>query len=116
MYQGLAAGRYNKPMGATFPDDPIPPQFVHLFQSNKQDNNCIMAELFLKHQGRKMEGVLGDGNCLFCALSFTLFEDEGLHSKTRSDIIHITDEKNQVSGHFLYKKHLLRHTSGRCIS
>ena len=65
MYQGLAAGRYNRPMGATFPDDPIPPQFVHLFQLNKHDNNCIMAELFLKHQGRKMEGVLGDGNCLF---------------------------------------------------
>ena len=43
MHQGLAAHRYNKPVGAAFPDDLIPHQFVHLFQSNKQDSNRIMA-------------------------------------------------------------------------
>ena len=59
MHQGLAAGRYDEPVGAVFPDYSIPPQFVHLFQSNKQDRNRIMAELFLKHQRRKMEGILG---------------------------------------------------------
>ena len=75
-------------MGVAFPDDPIPPQFVHLFQSSKQDNNHIKAELFLKHQGRKMEGILGDENCLSHALSFTLFEGQGLHSKTCNDITH----------------------------
>lgn len=84
MHQGLAASKYNKPLGATFPDDPI-----------QQDNNCITAELFLKHQGRKMESVLGDGNCLFRALSFRLFEDEELHSKIRSDITHMINENKQ---------------------
>lgn len=29
-----------------------------------------MSEVFLKQQGRKMESVLGDGNCLFRAISF----------------------------------------------
>ena len=104
MHQGLAAGRYNKPLGVTFPDDPIPPQFVHIFQSNKQDNNRIMAELFLKHQGRKMESVMGDGNCLFRALSCTLFEDEGLHSKTRSDITQMINQNKQNFRPFLIQE------------
>ena len=104
MHQGLAAGRYNKPLGATFPDDPIPPQFVHIFQSNKQDNNRIMAELFLKHQGRKMKSVMGDGNCLFRALSCTLFEDEGLHSKTRSDITQMINQNKQNFRPFLIQE------------
>ena len=78
MYQGLAPGRYNKPMGTTFPDDLIPPQFVHAYY----------GRAFSETSRRKMEGILGDGNCLFHALSFTLFKDEGLHSKIHSDITH----------------------------
>ena len=104
IHQGLAAGKYNKSLGATFPDDPIPPQFLHLFQSNKQDNNCSMAELFLKQQGRKMESVMGDENCLFCALSFTLFEDEELHSKLCSDITQMINDNKHNFKPFLIQE------------
>lgn len=79
--QGLAAGRYNKPSSTTFPD-PIPPQFLHLFaQSSKEKTDCHIAELFLKNQGWKLESVLGDGNCLFWALSFGIHQHQDMHLK-----------------------------------
>ena len=51
-----------------------------------------------------MKGILGDGNCLFHALSFTLFKDEGLHSKTHSDITHMIDENKPNFRSFLIQE------------
>ena len=96
--QGIAAGRYNKPSDATFSDDPIPPQYLHLFdQSNtKEKTSCSVAEHFLKQQGRKLGSVLGDGNCLFRALSFAIHQHQDMHHKLRIDITQmIKDNKQQ---------------------
>ena len=60
--------KYNKPLVATFTDDPITQQFAHLFHSSEEKQNCTMAETFLKQQERRIENVLGGGNCLFRAI------------------------------------------------
>ena len=84
---GLASGIFNKPLGATFTDNPIPAKFVDLFHSNQETQNCTMAELFLKQQERQIESVMGDGNCLFRAISFAIHQDQHLHEKVRKDIV-----------------------------
>lgn len=33
-----------------------------------------------------MESVLGDGNCLFRAISFAIYQNQDMHSKIRTDI------------------------------
>ena len=47
---------------------------------------------------------MGDGNCLFRALSFTLFEDEGLHSKLRSDITQMINDNKHNFKPFLIQE------------
>ena len=74
------------------PDDPIPPQFLHLFTSHKLNDRCNTAVVFLKREGRKMESVIGDGNCLFRSLSFLLCGDQGMHTKAREEIVHFIKE------------------------
>ena len=95
--QGLAAGRYNKPSSATFPDDPIPPQFLHLFVQSKsrEKMDCYIAELFLKQQGRKLGTVMGDGNCLFRALSFAIHQHQDMHNKIRTDVTRLIQHNKQ---------------------
>ena len=74
-------------------DDPIPPQFLHLFNPSK--NNCDMAVLFLQQKGRKIESVIGDGNCLFRAFSFILCGDQGMHAKFCDDITQFSKQNKQ---------------------
>ena len=81
----MAAGILNKVPTADMTDDPIPPQFLHLFNTS-YNSNSSEAALFLKQQGRRIENVLGDGNCLFHSLAFILHENQDMHVKTREDI------------------------------
>ena len=94
-FTGLASGKYNKPFGATFTDDPIPPQFVHLFHSSQEKQNCTMVQTFLKQQERRIENVLGDGNCLFRAISFAVYHNQDMHTKVRIDISEIIRNNKQ---------------------
>ena len=90
-------------------DDPIPPQFLHLFNSHKQNNNCTKATLFLKHQGRRIESVLGDDNCLFQALSFLLCGDQGMHTKAKEIAHFIKQNKSKFLPYLIqgtYHKHV----------
>jgi len=90
----MAAGIQNKVPTADTTDDPIPPQFLHLF-STRCSSNSSAAALFLKQQGRRIESVLGDGNCLFRSLAFILHENQDMHVKTREDITHFIKQHKQ---------------------
>ena len=97
---------YNKPLGTTFTDDPIPPQFVHLFNSSQEKQNCTVAEIFLTQQGRRMESVLGDGNCLFRAISFAIHESQDMHIKIREDIVETVRSNKQKFKSFIIGPHI----------
>ena len=70
--------RYVKIPGTTFPDElpinnPIPTRILCFNEANK----------FLEYD-RKIHPILGDGNCLFGAISYLMFWQEDYHQQIRN--------------------------------
>ena len=93
-------------------DDSIPPHFLHLFNLHKQNNNCNIAALFLKHQGRRIESALGDGNCLVWALSFLLCGNQGMHIKAGGKIAHCIKQNKRKFQPYLIQGTIDAHIMG----
>jgi len=104
----MTAGTLNKLPSANIADDPIPPQFLHLF--NTSNSNFSAAALFLKQQGRRIESVMGDGNCLFRSLAFIVHKNQDMHMNTREDITcFIKQQKHAFKPYLTQDRNIVRH-------
>jgi hypothetical protein len=59
---------------------------------------CHDVKLLL-HEPSKVHLILGDGNCLFCALSYVITGRQSYHTHIRSKNIHMREIENLLSPH-----------------
>ncbi|XP_065904772.1 uncharacterized protein [Dysidea avara] len=103
-YQGLSVGKFLQPPDTHFTDNPIPPQYIHLFGSNEQVSNCQKAYQFISSQRRKIVPIFGDGNCLFRSLSYAVYGDQDLHFDLRNKLVGVI-RSNRHKFHHLIMQH-----------
>ena len=83
-----------------FPDKPIPPEVLELLQSPVQPKKqCDITHLLLQ-QNRKIQPILGDGNCFFRSISFYLFNTQKEHLQVRKEIVEFISDNTHLF-HFL---------------
>ena len=70
---------------SSIPDIPIPDKMLHKLPSEPPSGHTALTP-FLRQQGRALDSVLGDGNCLFRAMSKHLTGVEHHHSLLRKTI------------------------------
>ena len=87
--------RFVRLPGSDIPDMPIP-QNMLLSSPSAPKTGYALLELFLQQQGRAPDRVLGDGNCLFRALSRSLTAVEDHHLKLRKAIAQLEAENPAV--------------------
>ena len=80
--------------GSTVADIPIPEDMIPRMPRSPPTGYAILIP-FLQKQGRSIERVLGDGNCLFRALSLQLTGMQDHHLSLRK-IIAQSESKSSV--------------------
>ena len=83
-----------KPPGLNVPDMVIPDDMVKPMSANCSATGYAILKPFLSSQSREIDRVLGDGNCLFRALSKSLTGVEDYHPHLRKAISEFEADNN----------------------
>ena len=70
-------------------------------QSNSSPVTISTISTYLMHSGRKMHPIVGDGNCLFRAISYALLRTEDHHRIVRTNVVQLMNLNKSMFSAFL---------------